>query len=304
LPSLRAVQVFEVVGRTGSVSRAAEALGVSPGAVTQQIRVLEKHLKVRVVRRTGRGIELTPWGALYLQRISAGMDQLRAAQDELDRARRSNHLSVSALPSLATKWLGALLFDWKKRHPDAHVLLEGLDREPRLEDGEADFRISYGSRRRDHQRSTLLFTDYVVAVASPGLLASLPPVQQPRHLLRQPLLWLDWGPEYIAPPTWRDWFRVAGVDAGELRCDLTFSLSGAVIDAAIEGHGFALAQHSMAAGALASGALVRLFAYELPLPEPYFLAWSAAALDRELAATFQGWLVNEARRFDRRHGSP
>lgn len=304
LPPLRAVQVFEAVGRAGSVSRAAEALGVSPGAVTQQIRVLEKHLGVQMVGRNGRGIELTPWGALYLQRVSAGMDQLRLAQDELERARRSNHLAVSALPSLASKWLGTILFDWQRQHPEARVMLEGLDAESRLEGGEADFRISYGARRRHHQRSTRLFNDYVVAVASPTLLGKALRLRQPRDLLKQPLLWIDWGPEHVAPPTWFDWFAAAGIAAGALRADLTFSLSGAVVDAAIDGRGFALAQNSMAAAALASGALVKVFPLELPLPEPYFLAWRAAALDRELGATFHAWLVNEARRFDHHPDRP
>src|SRR5215467_13674023 len=104
-PPLRAIQVFEVVGRHGSVSRAAEDLGVSPGAITQQIHALEAHLNVRLLQRDGRGVALTSWGTLYLERISAAMEQLRRAKDDVERLRRSGHLVLSALPSLATKLL-------------------------------------------------------------------------------------------------------------------------------------------------------------------------------------------------------
>jgi LysR family transcriptional regulator, glycine cleavage system transcriptional activator len=255
-------------------------------------------LGVRVVRRSGRGIELTTWGTIYLQRVLAAVEQLRKAQEDVERARRSNHLSVSALPSLATKWLGPLLFEWKAQHPNASVLIEGVDGEPRLDDGDADFRVSYGARRRAHKRYLHLFTDHVVAVASPALVAASGPLGHPRDLVSKPLLWIDWGPEYVAPPTWRDWMIAAGVSAEHLQCNLTFSLSSAAVDAAIEGRGFALAQYSMAATALSNGALVKIFPQTLPLPEAYFLAWNGSAVDKPLAAAFHAWLLAEARRFD------
>jgi LysR family glycine cleavage system transcriptional activator len=297
LPPLRAVQVFEAVGRLGSVTRAAEELGVSPGAVTQQVHALEKHLRVRLVQRCGRGIELTTWGALYLQRIAAGLEQLRKAQHEVDRARRSNHLAISAITSLSAKWLGPLLFAWNAQHRGATAILDADDAEPGVEAGDVDFRISYGARRRVYHRYMRLFTDYVIAVASPKLLAGGLP-SHPRDLLKKPLVWTDWGPEFTVLPMWHEWFGAVGVPADRLRAGLTFNSSSAAVDAAIEGQGFALVQHSMAARALASKALVRIHAQALPLPEYYFLAWNSAALDKPIGAAFHAWLIDEARRFD------
>ncbi len=90
----------------------------------------------------------------------------------------------------------------------------------------------------------------------------------------------------------------AGVSTEHLQCNLTFSLSSAAVDAAIEGRGFALAQYSMASTALSNGALVKIFPRTLPLPEAYFLAWNGSAIDKPLAAAFHAWLLAEARRFD------
>jgi LysR family glycine cleavage system transcriptional activator len=296
LPPLRAVRAFEAVGRCGSIRTAAAELGVSSGAVTQQIHILEKYLGIRVVERGGRGVQLTTWGALYLPHVQSSFEQLRIGGREVERALHSNRLAISALPSVANRWLGPLLFEWKKLHNDVHLVLEGVDPEPRLDEGEADFRISYGARQRFHQRSVRLFTDHVIPVASPRLLPR-GGLSRPKQVLDFPLLWIDWGPEFNAVPTWSDWLAAVGLQC-EPRCELTFSLSSSAIDAAIQGRGLALAQHSMVRGELASGALVRIFHRSLPLPEAYFLAWNRSATDKPLAAAFRSWLLNEGHRVD------
>jgi LysR family transcriptional regulator, glycine cleavage system transcriptional activator len=301
LPPLRAVQVFEAIGNCGSVTAAAEALGITPSAVTQQIRLLERHLKVRLVCRGGRSIQLTDWGRVYLNRVAAGFEQLRTAGDEVDRARRSTHLAASALPSVATKWFGSLLCKWRENHPSGSVHLEGADAEPRLDEGEADFRISYGSRRRKHARYVDLFTDFVVPVGAPALLRGRAVPLQPREILSFPLLSVDWGPEHAAPPSWYDWLGLFGVSCEGLRCDVSFSLSSAALDAAIEGRGLVLAQDAMVRDALAAGRLVRLSDRYLPLPDSYFLAWSDSAIDKPLGAAFHTWVVSQARHLDRVH---
>jgi LysR family transcriptional regulator, glycine cleavage system transcriptional activator len=297
LPPLRAIHVFEAVGRCGSVTAAAGELGVSPGAVTQQVHLLERALKLRLVQRSGRGIELTSWGKSYLPRVTAAFELLQRAGCDIDSARQSEHLAVSALPSVANRWLGPLLFKWKEQYPTASIYLEGADNEPRLVDSEADFRISYGSRSRMYLHYLELFTDYVIPVGSPTLLQRRPFPAQPGDLLRFPLLGIDWGPEHGAPPSWRDWFTAFGVSSNTLRCDVTFSLSSAALDAATEGRGLVLAQHSMVANALSSGHLVRLSERSLPLLQPYFLAWNESAIDKPIGAAFRSWLVSESKRF-------
>ncbi len=298
VPPLRAVQAFEAVGRLRSITAAADELGVSPSAVTQQIHLLERHLSARLIQRSGRGIELTTWGTTYQPFAAAAMEQLRRGGREVTRARRSNHVTVSALPSLTNRWLAQLLFDWKKLHPRSSIHVDGSDSEPRLEENEADFRISYGARLRYHQRCRQLFTDYVFPVASPALLARLGRPVAPDDLLRFPLLWTDWGPHDVSPPDWHAWFAACGIEDAQLTCELTSSLSSAVIDAAVEGRGLALAQHSMVASSLTSGTLIRLFKCSLPLAQPYFLAWNGTALDRPHGADLHAWLISEARRFD------
>lgn len=226
------------------------------------------------------------------------MEQLQRGGRQLSHARRSNHLTVSAFPSVTNRWLGPLLFDWKKFYPNLSIHLEGSETEPRLEENEADFRISYGARCRSHQHYQHLFTDFVLPVGSPALLGTGGRLTSPVDVLNFPLLWIDWGPEHVAPPTWCDWLAGVGVPNDHVPCDLTYSLSSAALDAATEGRGLVLAQHSMVATALATGTLVRLFDRCLPLPDSYFLAWNGSALDKPYGAAFHAWLTSEAKRFD------
>jgi LysR family glycine cleavage system transcriptional activator len=298
---LSAVRAFEAVGRTGSVKQAAVELGVTSGAITQHVHALETHLKRRLVQRSGRGIELTVWGRLYLPRLVSGFEELRKAELEVERAGQTSRLVISTYPSLATKWLAPLMFAWKRQHPAGCAMIAGVHPEPRLDDDEADFRISYGNRHHHHARHMRLFTDRVIVVASPTLIKRVGRMKHPRDLLIQHLLWVDWGNEYLALPSWQEWFDAAGVSTTHLDRDLVFSLPSAVVDAALEGFGFALAQHSLAASALALGTLVQILPLELPLPEAHFLAWSSAALDKPLGSAFHSWLINETRRFDLRH---
>ena len=297
-PPLAAIRAFEAVGRTGSVNLAATELGVTSGAITQHVHSLEKHVGRRLVERSGRGIELTVLGKLYLPRLTLGFAEIRKALDDMERGNDANHLVISTYPSLATKWLGPLMFNWKQQQPEATALITGVHPEPNLDEGEADFRVSYGERQRHHTRYTRLFSDFVLVAASPALLARVGTLAGPKQLLKWPLLWVDWGNEYAALPSWRDWFAAVDVDAGQLHRDLVFSLPSAAIDAAVESQGFALVQHSMAASALALGTLVRVLPPELPLAESHFLAWSGAALDKPVGAAFHAWIIHEARRFD------
>src|SRR5271170_7105282 len=122
LPPLRAIRVFEAVGRCGSVRDAALELHVSSGAVTQQIQLLEKFLGTRLVQRGNRGVKLTVMGVAYHGYVVAAMEQLHKGAHNLEQLRRSNQLTVSAFPSFTSKWLGPLALDWRQSHPDVELV--------------------------------------------------------------------------------------------------------------------------------------------------------------------------------------
>jgi len=294
LPPLRALQAFEAIGRLGSVTGAAEELGVTAGAISQQIRRLEGLLGIGLVERSGKGVGLTAFGATYHARIRAGFDALRTAEDTLQRARRDAAIVISCLPSIAIKWLGPRLIDWQAGHPQANIRLAGAEAEPRLDGDQVDFRISYGRAARAFEQHVELFTDWVVPVCAPAF-AARRAIATPKDLLHLPLLRIEWGEGHSPPPGWKDWAGAVGVPFDQPRGEMAFSLSSAAIDAAINGRGCVLAQLSMIADDLEAGRLVIPFDRRLSLPEPYFLAWNRRALEKPFAEDLKRWLLGLAK---------
>ncbi|MES2434003.1 MAG: LysR family transcriptional regulator [Pseudomonadota bacterium] len=295
LPSMRALQAFEAFGRLGSATAAAAELGVTIGAVSQQLRKVEAEIGLRLIQRKGKSIALTTRGQQYHADIKDGFDQLRAAQAKIDRARTLQVLTISCLPSLASKWIGAQLFDWQTQHPKVRILLVGADPEPQFDTDDVDFRVSYGDliTRFDHR--TELFTDWVVPACAPALLARLD-LKKAADILNAPLLGIEWAREQGQAPGWSDWAAHIGVSRRKMVGEVAFSMSSAAIDAAINGRGFVLAQLSMAGDDITAGRLVVPFDIRLKLPQPYALAWDPAALEKPFGAELQSWIQSISRR--------
>jgi LysR family transcriptional regulator, glycine cleavage system transcriptional activator len=289
LPPLRALQAFEVFGRLGSVTATADALGVSVGAISQQLRKAEAAAGIALVERAGRNVVLTARGRAYHGQISAAFDQLRSAQDWIERLNMDVVLSLSCLPSLASKWLGSRLLDWQDGHPSAVVRLIGEDAEPQLGRDQVDFRLSYGRKVAQFDHRAELFTDCVVPACSPDFLKRHP-VRSVHDILDCPLLGIEWSHDQGKAPDWVSWAKSIGVDRTPPGGLVRFSLSSAAIDAAINGRGFVLAQLSMAGDDIMSGRLVVPFDAPLRLAEAYFVAWDRAALEKPLGAELRTWL--------------
>ena len=296
LPPLRAMQVFEALGRCDGVIDTARRLDVSPGAVSQQIKLLESALGVRLVAKKGKRLRLTAIGQRYHETCSAAFESLRIAHDEIERSKNVRNLSVSALPSLLSKWLAPRIYAWQREHPGLSVYLDGSHSEPSPDGYEIDFRISYGDRIDDVGTAVELFRDSVVPVCSPALLQAGAPLGEPAQILAYPLISVDWLPKFTSPPAWRDWFAAAGVAHGELRdTRQVFSLSSLAIQAAIDGQGFALAQSSMIVDDLAAKRLTMPFALGIQLPWPYFLTWTQSAFDKPHGRGFHRWLMTRGK---------
>lgn len=105
LPSLNALRAFEATARLGSVSRAAEELHVTHGAISRQLRVLEDELGHPLFARHGRGVTLTAIGEALRDRVAGAFDQLRDGWSELRRHRREAPFVLGCASSLLARWV-------------------------------------------------------------------------------------------------------------------------------------------------------------------------------------------------------
>ena len=129
---LNALRVFEAVASRLSFAEAAEALHVTPAAVSMQVRTLEEYLQVPLFRRSGRKVALTPEGEQLLPGIRRGLDELEAALNELRKDRKGGQLNISMLASFLQKWLLPRLPDLRDRHPGRGAARAHLARKRRF----------------------------------------------------------------------------------------------------------------------------------------------------------------------------
>jgi LysR family glycine cleavage system transcriptional activator len=295
LPPLRALQVFDTLGRCQGVIETARRLGVSPGAVSQQIKQLEDAVGMRLLAKEGKRLRLTEAGRIYHASCAQAFESLRLARAELERGKLKRSLSISALPSVLSKWLAPRIYSWQREHPEIDIFLDGTHSEPSPDGHHIDFRITYGESLDQSGTRAELFRDKVVPACSPTLIDGKV-LAHPGDILNHPLLSIDWLPKFSSPPSWRDWCAVNDVDDDGARATrLVFSLSSLAIQAAIDGEGFVLAQTSMIAADVAAGRLVVPFPSGVALLSPYFVTWQASAFDHSHCRAFHRWILTQGR---------
>jgi LysR family transcriptional regulator, glycine cleavage system transcriptional activator len=272
----------------GTITAAADILGVSAGAVSQQIRVLETALGVPLFERHGRSLRLTKSGSLYYQNIHIAFDQLRVAQDLLVRSKSRSAITISALPSIAIRWLRPLLSNWQSINPESNILLVGSEYEPSFPEEDVDFRMTYGDQIKKFDHYLELFTDKVVPVCSPRYFQKQN-IKSPIDILKANLIDIDWVVNEERPVSWSDWANFMGFEYTPMTSP-SFSLSCSACDAAADGEGFVLGQLSMIATDLTNGRLIAPFDCSMSMKEPYFLAWNRDTLQTTFGNSFRSFL--------------
>lgn len=296
LPPLRALQAFECFGRLGSVNAAARALGVTPGAISQQLRLLEEHVGVALLIKDGRRAILTPAASAYHKLISQGFARLSLAQDYIVAHRQSEALTVSGLPTLMQRWLNPLLPDFQNMTGNQAIRIHATHQEPDMHMLEQTFRLTYGAAAQRYPHARELFSDHCFPACSPDFLQRHPEALDPARLVHLPFLDIDWGEHYTTEPRWRDWFQAQGVAIPPLMRPVTVhSLSSMALEAAVAGQGAVLAQASFVEQDLRRGRLIRLSGTNLQMPDPYFVCWGPATLDWPVARDFLNWLMRISR---------
>ncbi|KHQ51630.1 MULTISPECIES: LysR substrate-binding domain-containing protein [Mameliella] len=291
LPPLRALQAFEAFGRLGSVGGAAQELGVTSGAISQQLKVLEEYLSMKVINKDGRRAALSDEALAYHRLVTEGFDRLRMAQTLVQRAKMGADLKVSGLPTLLLKWLNPLLHDIQSHLGDVPLRLEATHLEPDPDMTAEMFRLTYGNIAQRFPHARKLFTDVCFPACSPALLKEHPEARSVEGLLHMPLIDIDWGPAYRTVPRWADWFSAHGLEEAAFKPVAVHSLSSSALEAAAGGQGVVLAQQSFARFDLELGRLVRLAEDSLPMPEPYYVCWGETTLHQPKAREFLNWLM-------------
>lgn len=251
IPPLTALRAFEAAIRHGRMTRAAEELGVTHGAVSRQVRLLEETFGAQLLERTQQGLVPTEAGAVLAERLSRGFREIEAGVAAL-RDEASGTLDVSCLGTFTMRWLIPRLGRFAATHPGIEVRLMQSDAPTDFARGRYDVAI----RVTDHAlpeeaHLTTLFPERFGPVLSPSLAKRLN-LRTPEDLARAPRLWAR-----TRPTAWPDWCVRAGLDL--LEGGTPYEHFYFMLEAAAAGLGVALAPEPHVADDLAAGRLIAPF---------------------------------------------
>jgi LysR family glycine cleavage system transcriptional activator len=269
LPPLRALHAFEAAARHYSFGAAAKELGVTPTAISHQIRQLEEACGVKLFQRRPRPLLLTSAGARLYPTLRNGFDALASAVASLAEEDVQASLRVTSPNAFASKWLVPRLPKWREANPAIPLEIIGTDAVLDLRAGAADVAIRYARRPPLDFVAHEVFRDVYIPVCSPHLLERHGPISRAADLLCLPLIHYDWMNRDPEAPTWRQWLAVArSIDPDfkllEKVWDLSFREELHAIDAVIGGQGVAICSDVVVSNELRSGLLVKAHALSLP----------------------------------------
>ena len=288
LPPLSSLHPFEAAARLESFTRAAEELALTHGAVSHQVRALEEHLGAPLFARHGKRVTLTPAGRAFAERVRAALAEIAQAADAARPRRQLDRLTVSVLPSFASRWLMPRLIRFMDAHPKMEVNVIASISLADFSADDIDIAIRFGPGPWPPLVCERFLDDEFFPVASPrfnrGRLPAHPSDLPKLRLIRE-------DRDY-----WTEWFRLAGVPItepavrGPIFNDATYSML-----AAARGEGIAMARMSVVRDDLERGTLKRLFKLSVPARERY---WFVSPRDKAGLAqvkAFRDWVKAEVR---------
>ncbi|GAB3252265.1 LysR family transcriptional regulator [Chitinimonas naiadis] len=305
---LGALRAFEAAARLGSFKAAAAELFVTPAAISHQIQALEGYLGTVLFQRLNRAVRLTASGCELAQAVSAAFAQIDTALTAAaPRARRQrNTLVISAVPTLASRWLAPRLHRFHDAYPDIDLHLASSDVVVDLvNDTGVDIALRYGLGPFTELHAEQLWTDdLLVPVCSPSLQAGLPAelsllgTKTPVTLLRVALAPSAEPPSRARPSNvWTQWLAATGLDNPVLLAAADdgplYSVSHLAIEAAIAGRGIALAPQILVADDLAAGRLVRMGSLAVPDARSHWLLCRKEQAELAKIRAFADWVQSE-----------
>ncbi|MCV3243737.1 transcriptional regulator GcvA [Mesorhizobium sp. ZC-5] len=253
LPPLATLRAFEAAARHQSFKQAAEELGVTPTAISHQIRLLEETLALRLFERRTRQVVLTREGSELYPVLRDGFDAFAAALERVSEKRRGV-VTLSATTSFTARWLVPRVASFRKRYPSVDLNLHASDDPVDFGSGIADAAVRYGRGPYPDLMSTRLMANRFAPVCSARL-----GLKSPADLQHATLLHSRWRHPNADTPTWRRWLDAAKIDTVDAEAGISFNDDGHAVQAAIAGQGVALLSLVLVADDLASGLLVQPF---------------------------------------------
>ena len=287
LRHLRALQAFDETATHSSLTKAADALNVTHGAISRQIKLLELHLGVTLFHRRPNGVELTKAGERLYQSTRGAFSALQLGVMDVKRLHHRQSITVSLSTSLALKWLVPLLSSFQQEHPGIALLLDTNDAFADFDTTEVDVALRFGEPGWDGLYHEQIRQEELVVVAAPSLVENTPLPMRAEDVADLPLLHDAFN------VGWESWAAQVGLSADRVNAQsIKYVDSAVLLEAAIDGQGVALARHLLADRDLNLGRLIRLDESHVPLDRGLYFVCRHGDQERVTVRIFKKWLMS------------
>ncbi|WP_292879944.1 LysR substrate-binding domain-containing protein [Nisaea sp.] len=297
LPPLTALRAFEAAARLGGVSKAADELSVTHAAVSHQIRALEDWFGLALFDRVGRKIRPTATGRRLLASVSAALDTIAGAVDEICHDASQRVLTVSSAPSVAYRLLVPRLAGFTALEPEVEVHLHHSVTLSNFTTDGVDIALRFGRGDWPGTVTKKLMPGYAQPLASPILLeregislSDLP--LSPERIAQLPLHHED------TTIFWRTWFDAAGAGGTRFRRGAVYYDAATILNVAVAGQAAVLARPALALEELKKGMLVPLSDVRIDEDAGYYLVYPREKASDSLILAFDAWVVSELAQYD------
>lgn len=282
--SLSGLRAVEAVVRLGTLTLAADELGVTPGALSQRITRTEAQLGRPVFARTATGLVPNELGTLMAARLARGMAELSSAVMLADPA-QDDLLTISVAPLFAGRWLIWRLPRFTAAHPEIRVRLEPIARMVTPGLGGIDIGLRVGHGDWPGLRIEKLLDQRVMPVCAPAMAAG---IHSLADMLARPIL-----RENERLMGWAEWLAPHGMTPDLIPDGPTLTDGGLCLDAAKSGQGVFMAWETLASDAVADGSLVTPLPGRVRTGDAYWFVTAAEGRRKPAVARFRDWLRAE-----------
>jgi LysR family glycine cleavage system transcriptional activator len=288
---LNALRTFEAVATRLSFAKGAEALNVTPAAVSSQIRMLEERLNQTLFHRHGRRIELTEAGRKLLPGVQRGLAELSRAVQAVSQDRQEGVLNVSMMPSILQKWLMPRLHGFYSVHKHIDLRINVDNDLVDFDQVDMHATVRLGPGKWPGVRSVKLMDDWILPVCSRGFLKQHGPFASVREM--QQRFDLLFAPNNV----WDPWFRKFGESTRDSRWSL-LNDSLSILMAAEQGDGIALTRWSLVSRDIRAGRLARPVDTVVKADWSHYFVAPPHYFELPKVAMFRDWLREQCDRFD------
>jgi LysR family transcriptional regulator of beta-lactamase len=282
---LNALRAFEASARHLSFTRAAVELFVTPAAVSHQVKSLEAMLNVTLFKRLPRGLLLTSEGETLLPVLRESFDRIAETLERFEGGHYREVLTVGAVGTFAVGWLLPRLADFQAKHPFIDLRLSTHNNRVDVAVEGLDYAIRFGAGAWHGIEALRLIDAPLSVLCVPELARQL---LSPEDLLKQTLL------RSYRTDEWPEWFLACGLPANAPTAkSIIFDSSLAMMEAALQGAGVALAPPLMFSRQLAAGAIEQPFAIGITTGS-YWLTRLQSRPETAAMTAFKGWLLQAA----------